>query len=82
MPLYLFLLFFSLPISYARQILGTGINSTGSAAPVYAPVAAAQEEAMKRAWTRAGRDPKDVDFVEVHATGKSTMSFGYGYLLI
>ncbi|KIJ47810.1 hypothetical protein M422DRAFT_248376 [Sphaerobolus stellatus SS14] len=50
-------------------ILGTGINSSGSAAPVNAPVATAQRDAMQRAWKQSGRDPKEVDFVEVHATG-------------
>jgi len=24
---------------------------------------------MQRAWKQAGRDPKDVDFIEAHATG-------------
>lgn len=51
------------------QILGTGINSTGGAAPVNAPVAAAQRDAMLRAWSQTRRNPQDVDFVEVHATG-------------
>ncbi|KAF8530083.1 putative polyketide synthase [Hysterangium stoloniferum] len=50
-------------------ILGTGINSAGSAAPVNAPVAASQRNAMRRAWAQTDRKPQDVDFVEVHATG-------------
>ncbi|GJJ14254.1 putative PKS-like protein biosynthetic cluster [Clathrus columnatus] len=50
-------------------ILGTGINSTGAAAPVNAPVATAQRDAMLRAWSQTGRNPQDVDFIEVHATG-------------
>ncbi|THU83766.1 polyketide synthase [Dendrothele bispora CBS 962.96] len=50
-------------------VLGTGISSTGCAAPAYAPVAAAQENAMQRAFKMAQRDPKDVDFIELHATG-------------
>ncbi|KAK7452697.1 Mycolipanoate synthase [Stygiomarasmius scandens] len=50
-------------------ILGTGINSTGCAAPAYAPVAAAQEDSMHRAYQMAQRNFKDVDFVELHATG-------------
>jgi acyl transferase domain-containing protein len=50
-------------------ILGTGINSSGSIAPVNAPVASAQEEAMRRAFRMAGRSPQDVSFLELHATG-------------
>ncbi|KAK0216124.1 putative polyketide synthase [Armillaria fumosa] len=51
------------------SILGVGINSTGSAAPVSAPVADAQADAMRRAFAGTGRDPSEVDFVELHATG-------------
>lgn len=51
------------------QILGTGINSSGALAPANAPVAVAQEEAMRRAFAQAKRSPQDVDFVELHATG-------------
>jgi acyl transferase domain-containing protein len=50
-------------------ILGTGINSSGSLAPVNAPVALAQEKAMTRAFQQAGRSPAEVDFIELHATG-------------
>ncbi|KAF5371761.1 hypothetical protein D9758_003565 [Tetrapyrgos nigripes] len=50
-------------------ILGTGISSTGCAAPAYAPVAAAQEDAMQRAYKMAQRRPREADFVELHATG-------------
>lgn len=53
------------------QILGTGINQCGSAAPIGAPVAAAQQIAMERAYAQSGRSPLDVDFVELHATGES-----------
>ncbi|KAJ7865579.1 hypothetical protein B0H14DRAFT_2347885, partial [Mycena olivaceomarginata] len=52
-------------------ILGTGINSSGSQAPPNAPVAEAQEDAMRRAFAQAQRIPKSVDFVELHATGTS-----------
>ncbi|KAK0480492.1 putative polyketide synthase [Armillaria luteobubalina] len=51
------------------SILGVGINSTGSAAPVSAPVADAQADAMRRAFAGTGREPSEVDFVELHATG-------------
>ncbi|CCM04656.1 uncharacterized protein FIBRA_06840 [Fibroporia radiculosa] len=50
-------------------ILGTGVNSSGSLAPVNAPVASAQEDAMLRAFSQANRRPQDVDFIELHATG-------------
>ncbi|TFY60143.1 hypothetical protein EVJ58_g5333 [Rhodofomes roseus] len=50
-------------------ILGTGVNSSGSLAPVNAPVAAAQQDAMVRAFQMANRLPKEVDFIELHATG-------------
>ncbi|KIK54393.1 polyketide synthase [Collybiopsis luxurians FD-317 M1] len=53
------------------SILGTGINATGSSAPVYAPLASAQEDAMRRAYDGTGRSPCEVDFVELHATGTS-----------
>ncbi|KAF4618329.1 hypothetical protein D9613_011586 [Agrocybe pediades] len=50
-------------------VLGTGINSTGSAAPVHAPVGNAQADAMLRAYKGTGRRPEEVDFIELHATG-------------
>ncbi|KJA25964.1 polyketide synthase [Hypholoma sublateritium FD-334 SS-4] len=53
------------------SILGTGINSSGSLAPTSAPVASAQQEAMKRAFKDTGRTPSEVDYVELHATGTS-----------
>ncbi|KAG2142363.1 hypothetical protein DEU56DRAFT_979550 [Suillus clintonianus] len=51
-------------------VLGTGINSSGSLAPANSPVAYAQRDAMLRAFKQAGRQPNEVDFVELHATGK------------
>ncbi|KAG2335837.1 hypothetical protein BDR05DRAFT_920591 [Suillus weaverae] len=51
-------------------VLGTGINSSGSLAPANSPVAHAQRDAMLRAFKQAGRQPHEVDFVELHATGK------------
>lgn len=51
------------------QILGTGINSTGSAAPIYAPVPFSQERAMLHAYSQTNRLPAEVDYVELHATG-------------
>lgn len=39
-------------------------------APANSPVAYAQRDAMLRAFKQAGRQPHEVDFVELHATGK------------
>ncbi|KAG9309602.1 putative polyketide synthase [Chiua virens] len=50
-------------------ILGTGINSSGLLAPVYAPVALSQMDAMHRAYQGLEKRPEDVDFIEMHATG-------------
>ncbi|KAI1783602.1 ketoacyl-synt-domain-containing protein [Ganoderma leucocontextum] len=50
-------------------ILGTGVNSSGSLAPVNAPVASAQANAMRRAFSYTDRLPQEVDFLELHATG-------------
>ncbi|TFK80433.1 hypothetical protein K466DRAFT_605341, partial [Polyporus arcularius HHB13444] len=50
-------------------ILGTGVNSSGSLVPANAPAAPAQKDAMLRAFRQANRDPRDVDFLELHATG-------------
>ncbi|KAL0569047.1 Mycolipanoate synthase [Marasmius crinis-equi] len=52
-------------------VIGTGLSSTGSLAPVYAPVAEAQADAMRRAFHGTGRLPAEVDYVEAHATGTS-----------
>jgi acyl transferase domain-containing protein len=38
-------------------------------APLYAPVAAAQEEVMRTAYRRSDREPLSADYVELHATG-------------
>ncbi|KAH9934295.1 ketoacyl-synt-domain-containing protein [Fomitopsis serialis] len=53
-------------------ILGTGVNSSGSLAPISAPVASAQQDAMLRAFAQAGRSPREVDFIELHATGTAS----------
>ncbi|KAJ7786762.1 thiolase-like protein, partial [Mycena leptocephala] len=50
-------------------ILGTAVNSTGSAGPPGAPVAEPQAKAMTLAFERAGRNPTDVAYIELHATG-------------
>jgi len=50
--------------------LGIAINSTGGAAAPDAPVAELQRDVMIQAFERAGKDPREVDYVELHATGK------------
>ncbi|KAJ7363859.1 thiolase-like protein [Mycena albidolilacea] len=50
-------------------ILSTAVNASGSRAPAGAPVAERQRDAMLEAFRRADRHPKDVDYVELHATG-------------
>jgi acyl transferase domain-containing protein len=50
-------------------ILGSSINSNGARAPLHAPSGVAQQECIRSAYAQAGRDPKEVDFVELHATG-------------
>ncbi|KAJ6539604.1 hypothetical protein B0H19DRAFT_1382247 [Mycena capillaripes] len=51
------------------SILGTAVNATGSAAPLYAPVAESQRKAMEMAFGQTDCRPSEVDFVELHATG-------------
>ncbi|KZT25643.1 hypothetical protein NEOLEDRAFT_1178119 [Neolentinus lepideus HHB14362 ss-1] len=51
------------------SILGTGVNSSGQLAPIHAPVADAQKDAMQRAFRQAERSPREVDFIESHTTG-------------
>ena len=60
----------SLACVHFLQIVGTSVNSSGSLAPANAPSAVAQREAMLRAFHTAGRSPQEVDFIELHATGK------------
>ena len=56
-------------LTFSMQILGTGVNSSGSIAPASAPVASAQRDAMQRAFNQTDRCPEEVDFLELHATG-------------
>lgn len=51
------------------QVLGSAINSNGGRAPLHAPSGIGQQECIRAAFNEAGRDPKDVDFVELHCTG-------------
>ncbi|KAJ7192839.1 thiolase-like protein [Mycena pura] len=50
-------------------VCGTSTNNNGAGGPPAAPVAQYQADAMKAAFLRARRDPRDVSYVEVHATG-------------
>ncbi|KAJ3555005.1 hypothetical protein NM688_g2810 [Phlebia brevispora] len=50
-------------------VVGTAINNCGSLMPIYAPVASAQRIAMEEAFKMAQRDPTEIDFIELHATG-------------
>ena len=62
--------------------MGTAVNSTGSAGPPNAPIAASQLIAMERAFKVAERNPQDVDYVECHATGMyNFFTIQYSYLI-
>ncbi|MCM2256302.1 MAG: SDR family NAD(P)-dependent oxidoreductase [Vicinamibacteria bacterium] len=50
-------------------IRGIGSSSDGRAKSIYAPVAAGQAKALRRAYDAAGYGPDTVDMVEAHATG-------------
>ncbi|MFH1462931.1 MAG: SDR family oxidoreductase [Pseudomonadota bacterium] len=50
-------------------ICGLGASSDGRAASVYAPVAAGQAQALRRAYQAAGYPPGTVELVEAHGTG-------------
>ncbi|KAJ7436883.1 hypothetical protein B0H11DRAFT_2178713 [Mycena galericulata] len=52
-------------------VLGSAINSTGSSMPLYVPSGIAQQRCITEAYRRAARDPKNADYVELHATGTS-----------
>ncbi|KAJ7926808.1 hypothetical protein B0H13DRAFT_1971908 [Mycena leptocephala] len=50
-------------------VLGSAINTTGSRLPPNVPNGVAQQKCIYEAYRRAGLDPKDADYVELHATG-------------
>lgn len=50
-------------------IHGVGSSSDGRSKSVYAPVAAGQARAIRRAYSRAGFEPSTVALVEAHGTG-------------
>ncbi|KAF4573438.1 putative PKS/NRPS-like protein biosynthetic cluster [Pleurotus pulmonarius] len=56
-------------IPWDKKITGTAISSGGSHMPIYVPSSLAYHDCIRRAYARAGRDPRDVDYYEAHATG-------------
>jgi acyl transferase domain-containing protein len=56
-------------LSFSSQVLGSAINTTGSRLPPNVPNGVAQQKCIYEAYRRAGLDPKDADYVELHATG-------------
>ncbi|KAJ6611341.1 hypothetical protein B0H10DRAFT_369055 [Mycena sp. CBHHK59/15] len=52
-------------------VLGSAVNSTGSRMPLNVPNGVAQQKCIREAYRRAGVDPRDADYVELHATGTS-----------
>ncbi|KAJ8503283.1 hypothetical protein ONZ45_g10994 [Pleurotus djamor] len=50
-------------------VLNTGVNASGNAGPVSAPVGSSQQDAMHRAFQGTGHTPKDISYAELHATG-------------
>ncbi|KAJ7673945.1 hypothetical protein DFH06DRAFT_751727 [Mycena polygramma] len=50
-------------------IVGSAINATGSRMPLNVPSGIAQQGCIYEAYSRACLDPKDADYIELHATG-------------
>ncbi|KAF8209510.1 hypothetical protein K438DRAFT_1960508 [Mycena galopus ATCC 62051] len=50
-------------------VLGSAINTTGSRMPPNVPNGLAQQKCIYEAYRRAGLNPRDADYVELHATG-------------
>ena len=60
------------PLSYRiLQVLGTAINNNGSDVTLSKPSGKLQQQCIRDAFSNAGRDPREVDYVELHATGVS-----------
>jgi acyl transferase domain-containing protein len=53
------------------QVAGSAINTTGSGMPLNVPNPLAQKRCIQAAYDRAGLNPQDADFVELHATGET-----------
>ncbi|KAF7336300.1 Polyketide synthase [Mycena venus] len=52
-------------------VAGSAINATGSHLPLNVPNGLAQQGCIRQAYSRAGLSIRDVDYVELHATGTS-----------
>ncbi|KAF8209013.1 hypothetical protein K438DRAFT_1960740 [Mycena galopus ATCC 62051] len=52
-------------------VVGSAISATGSHLPLNVPNGLAQQECIRKAYSRAGLSIRDVDYVELHATGTS-----------
>ncbi|MDT0346653.1 type I polyketide synthase, partial [Streptomyces litchfieldiae] len=50
-------------------IRGSAVNNDGASEALTVPNGRAQEEVIRRAYERAGIDPADVQYVEMHGTG-------------
>ncbi|MCZ7373498.1 type I polyketide synthase [Micromonospora sp. WMMC250] len=50
-------------------ILGSAVNNDGTTAGLTQPSQQAQEQVLRQAYRRAGVDPADVQYVELHGTG-------------
>ncbi|MGK5440465.1 SDR family NAD(P)-dependent oxidoreductase, partial [Micromonospora sp. URMC 105] len=50
-------------------ILGSAVNNDGTTAGLTQPSQSAQEQVLRQAYRRAGVDPADVQYVELHGTG-------------
>ncbi len=50
-------------------IKGTGVASDGAGTSVMSPAVKGQKLAIRQAWSKAGIDPKEVDYIEAHGTG-------------
>ena len=59
----------TLSLSHSWQVLGTAINNNGSDATPSKPSGKLQQQCIRDAFLNAGRDPREVDYVELHATG-------------
>ncbi|MBF0409457.1 MAG: SDR family NAD(P)-dependent oxidoreductase [Candidatus Riflebacteria bacterium] len=50
-------------------IKGIGTSSDGKGKAIYAPDADGQAKALKRAYAKAGADPRTIEMIEAHGTG-------------
>lgn len=50
-------------------VVGSCINNNGARASLYAPCPTGQQECILEAFKRAGKNPREVDYIEYHMTG-------------